>query len=115
VVTARATSDFKSRGVSRCSNADLSDTEWRDGWNAARLFISADGEKDKAWGNETIRFDPAEHWVEIKLPVPLAHLANRPYGRYRLSCPVAFSHRDDEVAAQAATGAVRYDVTFDPG
>lgn len=96
-------------------DADLSDTEWRDGWNAARLFITADGEKDKAWGNETIRFDPAEHWVEIKLPVPLAHLANRPYGRYRLSCPVAFSYRDDEVAAQAATGAVRYDVTFDPG
>jgi len=27
---------------------------------------------------------------------------------------VAFSHRGDEVAAQAASGAVRYDITFDP-
>ena len=95
-------------------DAGLSDAEWRDHWNAARLFITADGEKDKAWGNETIRFNPDEHSVEIKLPVPLAHLANRPYGRYRLSCPVAFSYRGDEVAAQAASGAVRYDVTFDP-
>ena len=46
--------------------------------------------------------------------MPLAHLANRPHGRYRLSCPVAFSYRGDEVAAQAATGAIRYDITLDP-
>jgi IS605 OrfB family transposase len=44
------------------------------------------------------------------LPAPLAHLANRPHGRYRLSSPVAFSYRGDEVAAQAATGAIRYDI-----
>jgi IS605 OrfB family transposase len=50
----------------------------------------------------------------VKLPAPLAHLANRPHGRYRLSCPVDFSYRGDDVAAQAESGAVRYDVTFDP-
>ena len=38
-------------------------------------------------GNETIRWHPDEGWLEIKLPAPLAHLANRPHGRYRLSCP----------------------------
>jgi hypothetical protein len=38
----------------------------------------------------TGRWHPDEGWAEIKLPVPLAHLANRPHGRYRLSCPVAF-------------------------
>jgi hypothetical protein len=38
----------------------------------------------------------------MKLPAPLAHLANRPHGRYRLSCPVEFTCRGDEVAAQAA-------------
>ena len=53
--------------------------------------------------------------MEIALPRPLAHLANQPHGRYRLSCPVTFSYRGDEVAAQAATGAVRYDITLDPG
>jgi len=76
---------------------------------AARLFLTADGEKDKAWGNETIRWHPDEGWLGIRLPAPLAHLANRPHGRYRLSCEVRFEHRGDEVAAQAATGAVRYD------
>jgi IS605 OrfB family transposase len=94
--------------------ADLTEAGWREEWEAARLFLTADGEAGKPWGNETIRFNPDEEWLEIKLPAPLAHLANRPYGRYRLSCPVAFSYRGDEVAAQAATGAVRYDITLDP-
>lgn len=75
---------------------------------------TADGEAAKAWGNETIRWHPDEGWLEIKLPAPLAHLANRPHGRYRLSCPVGFSYRGDEVAAQAASGAVRYDISYDP-
>jgi len=68
----------------------------------------------QTWGNETIRWNPGESWLELKLPAPLAHLANRPRGRYRLSCPVAFCYRGDEVAAQAATGAVRYDIALDP-
>jgi hypothetical protein len=50
----------------------------------------------------------------VKLPAPLAHLANRPHGRYRLSCPVAFPYRGDEVAARATSGAVRYDISLDP-
>ena len=65
-------------------------------------------------GNETIRWHPGEGWLEVKLPAPLADLANRPHGRYRLSAPVTFSYRGDEVAAQAASGAVRYDISHDP-
>jgi hypothetical protein len=94
--------------------AGLTEDQWRREWQAARLFLTADGEASKAWGNETIRFNPDEGWLELKLPAPLAYLANRPHGRYRLSCPVAFSYRGDEVAAQAATGAIRYDITLDP-
>jgi hypothetical protein len=94
--------------------AGLTEAQWRQKWESARLFLTADGEKDKAWGNETIRWNPDEGWLEIKLPASLAHLANRPHGRYRLSAPVAFSYRGDEVAAQAATGPVRYDITCDP-
>jgi hypothetical protein len=93
--------------------AGLTEDQWRDQWQAARQFLTADGEADKAWGNETIRWHPDEQWLEIKLPVPLVHLANRPHGRYRLSCPVAFPYRGDEVAAQAATGPVRYDIALD--
>jgi hypothetical protein len=94
------------------SEAGLTQAQWQARWAAARLFICADGESDKAWGNETIRWHPDQHWLEIKLPVPLAHLANRPRGRYRLSAPVAFPYRGEEVAAQAATGAIRYDISF---
>ena len=94
--------------------AGLDEERWRAQWESARLFLTADGEKDKAWGNETIRWNPDEGWLEVKLPAPLAYLANRAHGRYRLSCPVQFSYRGDEVAAQAATGAVRYDIRHDP-
>jgi IS605 OrfB family transposase len=92
----------------------LTEDQWRRRWESARLFLTADGEAAKAWGNETIRWHPDQGWLEIKLPAPLAHLANEPHGRYRLSCPVGFAYRGDEVAAQAASGAVRYDVSHDP-
>jgi hypothetical protein len=94
----------------------LTKDEWRARWEAARLFLTADGEADKPWGNETIRVHPDEQWLETRLPTPLAHLSNTP-GRaptYRLSCPVSFTHRGDEWAAQAASGAVRYDISLDP-
>jgi hypothetical protein len=87
---------------------------WRQRWDAARMFLTADGDASKRLGNETIRWDPGARWLELKLPAPLSHLANSPHGRYRLSCPVEFTYRGDEVAAQAATGAVRYDIAFDP-
>ncbi len=82
------------------AGAGLTQAQWRQQWESARLFLTADGEAAKAWGNETIRWHPDEGWLEIKLPAPLAHLANQPHGRYRLSCPVAFSYRGDEVAAR---------------
>ncbi len=94
--------------------AGMTEERWRAEWESARLFLTADGEKDKACGNETIRWHPDEGWLEVKLPAPLAGLANRPHGRYRLAAPVEFPYRGDEVAAQAATGAVRYDISCDP-
>src|SRR5262249_21433753 len=96
------------------SDAGLTETRWRERWAASRLFLTADGEKDKTWGNETVRWNPDQNWLEIRLPTPLARLANRPSGRYRLSCPVEFPYRGGDVAAQAATGAARYDISLDP-
>jgi hypothetical protein len=75
------------------TGAGLAEDQWRAEWEASRLFLTADGEKDKPWGNETICVHPDEHWLEIKLPAPLARLANRPHGRYRPSCPVVFTYR----------------------
>ena len=94
--------------------AGLTESQWRREWESARLFLTADGEKDKAWGNETIRWNPDTRRLEVKLPAPLARLANQPHGRYRLSATVEFGYRGDEVAAQASTGAVRYDITRCP-
>lgn len=45
----------------------------------------------------------------------MADLSNAKFGRLKLAAPVAFSYREADIAAQAATGAVRYDITFDPG
>ncbi|MCU1639997.1 MAG: hypothetical protein JWN03_272 [Nocardia sp.] len=39
-------------GVSLCA-------EWRQEWDAVRMFLTADGETGKAGGNETIRVTPA--------------------------------------------------------
>jgi IS605 OrfB family transposase len=94
--------------------AGLTEDQWRGGWESARLFLSADGESGKPWGNETIRVNYDEGWLELKLPAPLAHLANQPHGRYRLSCEITFPHRGGDVAAQAASGAVRYDISRNP-
>jgi hypothetical protein len=97
-------------------NAKLTEAEWRARWQAERLFLTADGEADRMWGNQTIRVHPDEHWMELRLPTPLAHLSNTPSRAitYRLGCPVSFHHRGDEWAAQAGSGAVRYDIAFDP-
>jgi IS605 OrfB family transposase len=103
------------RARGNLADAGLSAEQWRERWESSRLFITADGEKDQLWGNLTIRWNPGESWLEVRLPRPLEHLANRPGGRYRLSCPVQFPYRGDEVAAQAATGAVRYDISRAPG
>jgi hypothetical protein len=94
--------------------AGRSPGEWREEWEPRRWFLTADGEADKRWGNETIRWHPEEGWLEVKLPAALAHHANQPHGRYRFSTPLSFPYRGDDVAAQAATGAVRYDIGFSP-
>jgi hypothetical protein len=103
----------KLRHATDRDDAALTTQQWRARWQAARLLLTADGEAGKAWGNETIRVHPDECWLELRLPAPLAHLSNRPHGRYRLSCPVTFSYRADEWAAQAASGAVAYTIWLD--
>jgi hypothetical protein len=67
-------------------DAALTVAEWRARWEAERLFLTADGEADKAWGNQTIRVHPDEGWLELRLPTPLAHLSNTPAGRRPTGC-----------------------------
>ncbi|MDT7839226.1 transposase [Streptomyces justiciae] len=76
------------------ADAQLTEGEWRRRWEAARRFLQADGESGKRYGNETIRVSPGGE-VSIKLPAPLAHLANAPHGRYVLTARVVFAHRGE--------------------
>ena len=44
----------------RLGDAKLTESEWRARWRAERLFLTADGEAEMAWGNQTIRVHPDE-------------------------------------------------------
>jgi IS605 OrfB family transposase len=91
--------------------AEMSEQQWRDRWDAARMFLTADGESGKAAGNETIRVDESSH-LRIKVP---AALVDRFGTHLHIAAPVAFNHRSDEWGDRVRDRrAVRYDITFDP-
>ncbi|MFF0484957.1 IS200/IS605 family accessory protein TnpB-related protein [Streptomyces sp. NPDC004435] len=93
--------------------AGLTEEQWRQRWEAERWFLAADGESGKRFGNETIRVSP-DGEVSIKLPAPLAHLANTKHGRYVLASKVAFAHRGAEWADRIeANRAVAYRIHYD--
>ncbi|MFJ9585433.1 IS200/IS605 family accessory protein TnpB-related protein [Streptomyces acidicola] len=75
--------------------AQLTEEQWRTRWQAGRRFLQADGESGKRFGNETIRV-ALDGEISIKLPAPLAYLANAPHGRYVLAARVVFAHRGEQ-------------------
>jgi hypothetical protein len=91
--------------------AGMTDQQWRNEWDAARMFLTADGESGKAGGNETIRVDDTGR-LRIKVPGALVeelgtHLV--------IAAPVGFSHRGADWRARvSARQAVRYDISYDP-
>lgn len=92
--------------------AGLTQVQWQDRWDAARLFLTADGESGKRYGNDTIRVTPAGV-VPVNLPKPLTHLA--PGGVLTLGAPVRFSHRRQEwLDRVTAHRAVRSDISYNP-
>ncbi|MET7313347.1 IS200/IS605 family accessory protein TnpB-related protein [Streptomyces sp. NPDC005571] len=93
--------------------AQLTERGWRQRWEAERWFLAADGESGKRFGNETIRVTP-DGEVSIKLPAPLAHLANSKHGRYTLTARIAFAHRGAQWADRIeANRAVAYRIHLD--
>src|SRR5579875_3448216 len=91
-------------------HSDLAELQWRQQWDAARMFITADGEAGKIGGNETIRVDP-EGCLRIKVPAALT----AEFGSHVvIEQPVHFAYGGDEWAERvAARQAVRYDVHLD--
>ncbi|MCT9007480.1 transposase [Streptomyces rhizosphaerihabitans] len=95
--------------------AQLTEERWRARWEASRRFLQADGESGKRYGNETIRIGP-DGEVSIKLPAPLAHLANTAHGRYVLTARVSFAHRGETWRDRVgANRAVAYRIHEDAG
>ncbi|MDX2879922.1 IS200/IS605 family accessory protein TnpB-related protein, partial [Streptomyces ipomoeae] len=95
--------------------ARLTEEQWRQRWQAGRRFLQADGESGKRFGNETVRITPGGE-VSVKLPAPLAHLANAPHGRYVLTACVGFAHRGEQWADRIqANRAVAYRIHEDTG
>ena len=91
--------------------AQMTEQQWRDRWDAQRMFVTADGETGNAGGNETIRVDEAGQLC-IKTPAALAAQLGT---HLTIATPVRFHHGGDGWAARvAARRAVRYDISYDP-
>ncbi|MEZ0362885.1 hypothetical protein ACAG26_04175 [Mycobacterium sp. pUA109] len=91
--------------------AEMTVGQWRDCWDAARLFVTADGESGKTGGNETIRVDETGQ-LRIKVPAALVDTLGT---HVVIGTPVRFSYRGHEWATRvAARRAVRYDIGYDP-
>jgi IS605 OrfB family transposase len=85
--------------------------QWRQHWDAARLFLMVDGESGKVGGNETIRLDSKTGRLRIKVP---SALVGRFGTHLDLAEPVLFNYRRQEWASRVAgRRAVRYDIIFD--
>ncbi|WP_427004129.1 hypothetical protein [Pseudarthrobacter sp. H2] len=92
--------------------AGLTPDEWDARWDASRMFLTADGESGKRWGNETIRIDTGGH-LSLKVP---GVMAARFGAQLHLAAPAIFSHRADEWHDRAASDRnIRYDISHDPG
>ncbi|MGV0745690.1 hypothetical protein [Mycolicibacterium sp. XJ870] len=91
--------------------AGLTEEQWRAQWDAARMFLTADGESGKPGGNETIRVDEHGH-LRVKVP---AALVERFGTHLTVGAPVAFHHGAEQWAERVAgRRAVRYDISYDP-
>jgi hypothetical protein len=99
------------RKRNRFDSAMITESQWRDRWDAARMFLTADGESGIVGGNSTIRVD-ASGRLRIKTP---AAIVNQLGSHLVIDKPVRFSHRGDEWAERIASHRpVRYDISFDP-
>ena len=90
--------------------AETTEQQWRERWDASRMFLTADGETGKTGGNETIGVD-TQGRLRVKVP---AALADRLGTHLHIAAPVTFNHRGQQWASRVgARAAVRYDITFD--
>ncbi len=90
---------------------DMTEQQWRHRWDAARMFLTADGESGKPGGNETIRVDAAGR-LRIKTPAALVEQ----FGSHVIiDAPIRFlTAAMNGQTGSRARRAVRYDIIYDP-
>src|SRR5664280_2547120 len=94
------------------AQAHLSVQAWETLWTHRRMFLSADGESGKRFGNETIRVDHTGH-LSVKVP---GALVGKLGSHLSLAVPVVFHHKQQVWADRvAANRCVTYRISFDPG
>ena len=89
---------------------DMTEQQWRERWDAARMFFTADGESGKAGGNETIRVEESGR-LRSRCPPPWSTIGH-PSGDRRAGA--VSPPRRPMVGERAARQAVRYDISYDP-
>jgi hypothetical protein len=101
--------------------AGLTESEWRELWDAKRMFIRAIGSKDEGCGNATIQVDPDKGTCRLLLPTALRHLSNTPDGKYYiLDATVEFHNRaqewrgrlDKNPTGKGVMAAITYTITY---
>ncbi len=87
-------------------------TAWAKRWGASRIFLTADGETGKRYGNETIRLTP-DGVLTIKIPTALVAT----HGTHlTIAAPVQFRYREQLLADRIGTDqSVAYDIRYDAG
>src|SRR5450759_3637510 len=99
------------RNRNNLAQAHLSVQAWETLWTHQRMFLSADGESRKRFGNETIRVDHTGH-LSVKVP---GALVGKLGARLSLAVPVVFHHKQQVWADRvAANRCVTYRISFDP-
>jgi hypothetical protein len=83
--------------------ANLAPSGWREEWDCARDRIAARGSGVEPFGNLIITVTP-DGEISLRLPKPLAHLANAAHGRYVLGARALFAYRADECQARITGG-----------
>ena len=81
--------------------AGLTEQQWQQRWNAARMIVGGTGETGKPFGNDTIRVMPTasvvgEYMVMVRLPKDLEHLSNTrgPQAMYQLDARIVWDSRN---------------------
>lgn len=100
------------RNRQNLAETSMTPAQWEKRWTEERMFLTADGECGKRFGNETIRV--TDEGV-LMLKVPGALVAEHGI-RLTVTAPVSLNtHRGDEWADRIVAGrAVRYDLHRDP-